>query len=76
MAHSNLASTLSTDFPQPYSGTMLDSLVAGVDRVLAAQEALPGCEFDSHQGAFACGRPAVVTDLETEQSLCLRCFRG
>lgn len=54
---------------------MLDSLVAGVDRVLAEQ-ALPFCELDSHVGAFACGRPAEVTDIESQQSLCLRCFRG
>lgn len=72
MAHSTLPALPPLSFPQVFSPATAEVFLPRrrFDAPIYCENELP--EF----GGEVCARVAVVTSLETEQSLCMGCFRG
>lgn len=56
-----------------FAGALVDDLLALVDQVMFDANR---CEFSSDDYGNVCGRPAVVSDLESEALLCATHGKG
>lgn len=72
MAPTNLPVFIHTGFQQAMDSWFARE-IARVDRVMAAHS-LGSCQFEDDRYEFPCGKPATVSDLDSERDLCARHF--
>lgn len=82
MAHSTLPVLPTREFPQFYSGEMIDQLVALACTAVTVSE-LSFCSGESQEssvgaadGGDPCGKRPTISDPSTGLSWCVGCFEG
>ena len=73
MSTQHSTAKLPVEFPQPYSGHLIDQLLSIVSQAVATAT-LPGCCYEGE--ALTCYKPATVHHLALEQDFCARHFRA